>query len=374
VGGSKNDIGNGIAVGSDGSAYVTGYTESENFPTKDALYGTLSGPSDAFVTKLNPQGSALVYSTFLGGSDFDSGNGLALSSDGSAYIAGGTESPNFPTVTARYQNYGGEGDGFVAKLNPLGSALVYSMYLGGSSIDTARDIAVDGDGSAYITGETYSSNFPTAVALYGSLAGLPDAFVTKISDFSCFIENFKINNGALYAKSATVTLAYDLIGNPSQYRISVQGKWSTWTPIPIPHTVYLKSPDGSRTVYLQVRDAAGNTSPIAGDTIILDTKPPKGSVLINNNAASVTRTGNTTSVTLSIVATDATSGLDKMALYQTGDTLPKNPPENAFIPFVQTLKYSLKTVTAGKKSVYIWFKDKAGNIGVGKSDSIKVNP
>jgi uncharacterized protein (TIGR03437 family) len=182
LGGSGDDSGYGIAVDSSGNAYVTGYTFSSNFPAANPLQASNRGNMDVFVTKLNAAGSALVYSTYLGGSGDDSGHGIAVDSSGSAYVTGYTTSSNFPTANALQPSYGGgKCDAFVTKLNAAGSALVYSTYLGGGYSDEAFGIAVDPSGNAYVTGLTDSSNFPTANALQASLRGYGDAFVGKLN-------------------------------------------------------------------------------------------------------------------------------------------------------------------------------------------------
>ena len=140
-----------------GSAYVTGPTLSTDFPTMNPLqpvYG--GGGSDVFVSKLNPAGSALVYSTYLGGSGIDHGNAIALDSSGDAYVTGWTLSTNFPTMNPLQPVNGGGGytDAFVSKLNRTGSALVYSTYLGGRRDDYGFGIAVDSAGNAYLAGWT----------------------------------------------------------------------------------------------------------------------------------------------------------------------------------------------------------------------------
>ncbi|WP_299698107.1 SBBP repeat-containing protein [Hydrocarboniphaga sp.] len=181
LGGSSSDVGNGIAVDSAGKAYVTGYTGSTNFPLTNALQGTKGGSTDAFVTQLNADGSALVYSTYLGGSDSDQGCGIAVDSAGKAYVTGETWSTNFPLANALQGTNGGASDFFVTQLNADGSALVYSTYLGGSSAEYDSSIAVDSAGNAYVTGETTSTNFPLANALQGTFGGNDDAFVTQIN-------------------------------------------------------------------------------------------------------------------------------------------------------------------------------------------------
>ncbi|HTD47799.1 MAG TPA: SBBP repeat-containing protein [bacterium] len=192
LGGNVEEIGYGIAVDGSGNAYVTGATDSTNFPTTAGAYG---GGVDAFVTKLNPSGSALIYSTYLGGSGDDWGQGIAVDGSGAAYVTGHTSSTNFPTANAFQATYGGgASDAFVAKINPSGTALVYSTYLGGSGDESmpipsgglpplGPSIAVDGSGSAYVTGTTTSTNFPTTAGAFRttSLGGGFHVFVTKFS-------------------------------------------------------------------------------------------------------------------------------------------------------------------------------------------------
>jgi len=182
LGGSNGDYGYGIAVDTFGSALITGWTTSINFPTLNPIQGALAGGIDILVSKLNPAGAALVYSTYLGGTSDDHGYGIAVDTFGSAYITGETSSTNFPTANPIYGTYqGGYTDAFVTKLNSNGSTLIYSTYLGGSDDDAGHGIAVDGSGSAYITGYTFSTNFPTVVPIQGALAGNRDVFVTKLN-------------------------------------------------------------------------------------------------------------------------------------------------------------------------------------------------
>ena len=185
LGGSDDDEGWGIAVDSAGNAYVAGYTYSIDFPTASPLQGALGGEGygyeDAFIAKLNAAGSALVYSTYLGGSDNDEPWGIAVDSEGNVYITGCTYSTDFPTANAlQPSSGGGQQDAFVAKLNAAGSALVYSTYLGGGDTDDGWAIAVDSAGNAYVIGYTYSTDFPTATPLQGTLGGYADAFIAKL--------------------------------------------------------------------------------------------------------------------------------------------------------------------------------------------------
>ncbi|MBI3665354.1 MAG: SBBP repeat-containing protein, partial [Acidobacteria bacterium] len=185
LGGSGNDGAYGIAVDNAGNAYITGVTGSSDFPTGSSpLQGVPGGGGggDAFVAKLNSAGDTLIYSTFLGGSGDESGNGIAVDSSGNAYVVGFTTSTNFPTHNALFAAHQGGQDVFVAKLNSGGSAFVYSTYLGGSGDEVGTGIAIDSAGNAYVVGETASSNFPTTPGAFRTSHGRgSDAFVAKIA-------------------------------------------------------------------------------------------------------------------------------------------------------------------------------------------------
>jgi hypothetical protein len=193
-GGSGDDIGTGVAIDSSGNAYISGYTASPDFPvTSGALQANYGGGDhDGFVVKVNSGGAELGYSTFLGGSADDYAYGVAVDSAGDAYVTGATNSANFPTVNAFQPNYAGGlcavapntfpcYDAFVAKLNPAGSALIYSTYLGGTGSDYGYAIALDGSSNAYVTGYTTSTNFPTTAGAFQQIfGGSYDAFVAKL--------------------------------------------------------------------------------------------------------------------------------------------------------------------------------------------------
>ncbi|MFY9822556.1 MAG: SBBP repeat-containing protein [Thermoanaerobaculia bacterium] len=191
LGGSATEWGFAIAVDAAGNAYITGYTRSTTFPGVNAgslqpTYG--GGDSDVFVTKINPTGTAIVYSTFLGGSDAEWGVSIAVDGAGNAYVTGFTNSITFPGVNGssiQPTNAGGttSADAFVTKINPGGTAIVYSTFLGGSGTEAAYAIAVDGAGNAYVTGETHSATFPgvNGSSIQPANGGGSDAFVTKIN-------------------------------------------------------------------------------------------------------------------------------------------------------------------------------------------------
>jgi hypothetical protein len=182
LGGMNTDTGNGIAVDGMGEAIVVGQTNSPNFPMAVPLQSALKGVANAFVSKLKADGSGPVFSTYLGGSVTDSAAAVASDSAGNAYITGSTTSANFPTMTPFQANLAGAGNAFVAKINPGGTALVYSTYLGGNGNDQGSGITIDGTGDAFLTGTTTSSNFPkSANPFQAALAGDSDAFVTELN-------------------------------------------------------------------------------------------------------------------------------------------------------------------------------------------------
>lgn len=183
LGGRGNDYGRSIAVDNDGNAYITGETKSFNFPITSGAYQTKYGGSDAFITKLNAVGSDLIYSTFLGGNDYDEGQAITVDEEGNTYITG-EAGYNFPTTSGAYQTKygGGAADAFMTKLNAIGSKLIYSTYLGGSEKEEGFSIAVDEEGNAHTVGFTYSNNFPTTSGSHQTkFGGHSDAFMTKLN-------------------------------------------------------------------------------------------------------------------------------------------------------------------------------------------------
>jgi photosystem II stability/assembly factor-like uncharacterized protein len=205
-GGNQCNDGNAIAVDATGAAYLTGSTNSKDFPTTpSAFQASFGGSVSAFITKLSPGGESLVYSSFLGGPTMQGGFGpnntqarnvgraIALDHFGNAYLTGDTDASDFPTVNpVQPRNTGGlciQGDiafscaqeAFVAKVNSAGTALIYSTYLGGAGVDLGTGIAVDSTGSIYVAGSTSSGGFPTVNPIQPRLKGLSDAFITKIS-------------------------------------------------------------------------------------------------------------------------------------------------------------------------------------------------
>lgn len=248
-GGSSTDAALAIAVDPSGAPYVAGFTTSADFPLKSPLQASFGGTGangqivtgDAFVLKLASDGSQVMYSTYLGGSADDVAVGIAVDAGGNAYVAGSTFSSNFPTVNAMQSSYGGQGassyfrmssgDAFVAKINPAGSALDFSTYLGGSDDDRAFAIAVDGAGNIHVAGNTASSNFPVTgdaaqktlggvgVVDTGNLlaggyvlapVGMGDAFYAEFSPTGALTYNTYLGGGA---DDVAMGLAVDAAGD-----------------------------------------------------------------------------------------------------------------------------------------------------------------
>jgi hypothetical protein len=206
LGGNFSDFANGIAVDGSGNAYVTGETLSTDFPATPGAFQTTCGTdtncnaagasvfSDAFVTRINANGTLLGYSTYLGGSSDDTGTAIAVDSSGNAYVTGETTDSNttvatgdFPVTTGAFQTSYGNGsaaagsNAFVTKLNVAGSGLTYSTYLGGSTADVAVGISLDSSNEAYVTGTTLSADFPLVNPFQTALSGNSDAFITEVN-------------------------------------------------------------------------------------------------------------------------------------------------------------------------------------------------
>jgi hypothetical protein len=234
-----DENGNAIAVDGSGNAYVTGWTNSTNYDvTPGAFQTTNGGGRDVFVTKLNATGTALVYSTYIGGSDWDVGYGIAVDGSGNAYVTGGTESTNYDVTPGAFQTgMQGVRDVFVTKLNATGTALVYSTYIGGSDWDVGYGIAVDGSGNAYVTGWTISTDYDvTPGAFQTGMQGVRDVFVTKLNAtgtalvYSTYIggnwydEGYGIavdGSGYAYVTGATPSTDYDV--TPGAFQTTKEG-------------------------------------------------------------------------------------------------------------------------------------------------------
>jgi hypothetical protein len=228
LGGSGDDAANAIAIDTIGNAYITGLTQSTNFPTRNQFQNKLDqgavfgSGQDAFVTEFQSDGANLIYSTFLGGGDVDTGYGIAVDSTGAAYVTGFTRSTNFPKSSKPFQgslDRGNSsipmGDAFVTKLSPGGASLTYSTYLGGGNADAGFAIAVDADGDACVTGGTLSGGFPILNPVQTSCRscsdGLRDAFVSKFGPAGTNLVYSTFLGGK--GDDAGVSIAFDPAGS-----------------------------------------------------------------------------------------------------------------------------------------------------------------
>jgi Beta-propeller repeat/Carboxypeptidase regulatory-like domain/Bacterial pre-peptidase C-terminal domain len=233
IGGSGVDEGWGIAADETGNIHITGNTRSADFPHDQALQAANSGGADAFITKIGPNGDTLVFSTYLGGSGFDQGDGIAVDGAGNIGVSGHTTSKGapFPNINASQTAFGGgTNDGFVAKLSPDGQVFRYSTYLGGSGDEGESTLALDSAGNAYITGDTTSTNFPTSNPRQISSGGMSDAFVTKLNAagerlYSTYLggsgddygEAIAVGTtGKVYIAIGTSSTDLPLVANPAQ--------------------------------------------------------------------------------------------------------------------------------------------------------------
>ena len=310
LGGSSDDFASGIAL-RDGNAYVVGQTQSLDFPKGNPLQSSLAGASNGFVTELNSSGSALVYSTYLGGGSGDFAAAVAVDSSGNAYVTGGTENPGFPVFpsNAFQKTCGSDGtcngglyDAFVTVYNSTGSAYVYSTFLGGEDNDEGLGIAVDGSGDAYVTGLTLSSgHFPLKSALQPTYGGLQDAFVTELNPtgtalvYSTFLGGNQVDAGT--------SIAVD--ENQNAYVTGQTGSSDFPTASPTQGTpggandafVSQIGPNGSHLLFSTYLGGTLNENTSQGVTAL-------GSIAVNSTGANVYVAGNTASTDFPKVAAE----------------------------------------------------------------------
>ena len=250
LGGNDSDGGIGIAVDDAGNVVVCGTTRSTDFPLENEVSSTNGGNIDLFLAKLDPTGSTLLYSTYLGGSGRELGGDVALDPEGNAYCAGWTDSADFPTTAGVYQPTfsGGGDDAAVVKLDPSGG-LVYSTYLGSGGDDQPEDLAVDHNGQAYVLGNTSSASFPnTTGAIFG---GVWDVFVTKLNSTASGLVYSTLLGGSGYDEPKG--LALDAVG--SAYVTGRTQSSNFPTTLGAYDTVY----DGADTTFLTKFDPSGAT-------------------------------------------------------------------------------------------------------------------
>ncbi|MFX1536237.1 MAG: SBBP repeat-containing protein [Promethearchaeota archaeon] len=179
LGDTGDENGLDITLDDDMNSYITGFTNSSEFPIMNAYQPTLAGSSDAFITKLNATGDGLFFSTYLGGTETDAGHGIVVDDGKNSYVTGNTYSTNFPVADPYQGTNAGSFDAFLTKLKPTGSGLIFSTYFGGTNSDSGNSVAVDIEGGIYITGSTYSTDLPVVNPYQSTNAGSYDAFVAK---------------------------------------------------------------------------------------------------------------------------------------------------------------------------------------------------
>ena len=250
LGGTGDDTGRGIEVDAQGNAYLTGSTFAADFPLASPIQPTRDSANDAFVTKLNSSGSGLVYSTYLGGNGSDVGNAITVDSQGNAYVVGFTASGSFPGTLGTIQpSKDGVSDGFITKINPTGSALVYSTFIGGNFADTALDVAIDSTGNAYVVGQTDSSQSLVFPALNFSRSGEP---LSKSVDSA---GTWTPSANGLTA-SNTTAFAQDPVNPANMYAGTVRG-------------LYRSTDSGANWQAVN-----SSPAPLTGDAIVIDPSNP----------------------------------------------------------------------------------------------------
>ncbi len=209
LGGSGDERLPSIAVDSSGSAYITGYTGSTDYPVVSPLQATNAGGIDIVVSKIDPTGSAIVYSTYIGGSGNDFASAITIDAAGSAYVAGLSYSSDYPLASPLQASISGYSDAVLTEIDPAGSAVLFSTYLGGQSTESARDIALDASGAVYLGGWTTSGDFPL-VRPYQVIMGIPgDAFITKVDPVTAPVLSLRLTPD-IYAVNTGSTLGYNV--------------------------------------------------------------------------------------------------------------------------------------------------------------------
>jgi len=265
LGGTGTDSALGIAVDSAGDVYVTGQTSSTDFPVKDPEQGSNGGgTADAFVTEISSDGLSILYSTYLGGSGNDVGAALAIDATGSAYITGNTDSTDFPVTSgAKQATNGGLIDAFVTKLNAGGASLGYSTYSGGSQNDYGNAIAVDSGGEAYVAGETNSNNFLATKGAFQIVNGQGgDAFFMLLNNAGgapAVYATFLGGSGSDSARGIALNPTC-IPSPPTTYCSAYISGQTTSLDFPVSATAYQSKPAGGTDAFVAEFDPAGSGS------------------------------------------------------------------------------------------------------------------
>lgn len=314
LGGLGEDNADAVAVDPAGNMYVAGLTYSSNFPIQNPIQGSLAGNADVFVTKLNAAGSALIYSTYLGGSGAtDFGLGLAVDNAGNAYVTGVTDSPDFPTAGPPYQSsFGGGFDAFLAALNPSGTTLLYSTFLGGAGLDLGFDMAVAPTGGvAYVAGRA-EAGFPTTGASYQPVfgGGASDAFVVRISTTLTGTASLPY---ATFIGGAGDDRASGLALNAASSTVYLTGRTAS-TNFPLTGTPFQNTNGGGAfdAFVLQLNTSVAGNAALVYSTYLGGSGDDRGLAIARDSAGHVYVTGRTLSTNFptSSGAFDTTCGSD----------------------------------------------------------------
>jgi hypothetical protein len=299
LGGSGNEYAYGITIDGTGNAFITGITTSTLFPTTSGAFDTThNGANDGFITKLNSSGSALVYSTYLGGINADYSYGICVDGSGNACITGYTTSPGFPTTSGAYDtSHNGSNDVFVTRLDSTGTALLFSTFLGGTSAEYAYHIAADESGNFYITGYTQSTNFPSTSGAYDtSHNGGDDAYIAKLNSSGTAL---------LYSSFLGGTL------NDSGYGLAVDGSGNAYvvgytysTDFPATTGAYDTSQNGEWDAFVAKFATTGGTPDIRQPIEAIS----YGNVAVGNYSELATSIYNDGTLSLTINSISRTSG------------------------------------------------------------------
>ncbi|HST23984.1 MAG TPA: SBBP repeat-containing protein [Blastocatellia bacterium] len=258
LGGGGGDFGNDIVIDSNGNAYIAGATNSVNFPLVNPVQPAFGGGMDGFVAKLNASGSAFVFSTYLGGSGIEYAHGVAIDVPRNVYVAGETSSQNLPLVKPYQSDLRGVTDAFVMKLNSAGNTMLYSTYLGGADDDRAFAVAATDAGDAFVTGETFSTNFPTtSTGIQTATGGASDAFVSRlhvavptitaieVKKKKLFVHGENFEEGAMIGVGGVLQKTKNDGDDPTTLLIAKKGAKNIKRGVPV--GIHVENPDGIRS-------------------------------------------------------------------------------------------------------------------------------
>jgi hypothetical protein len=374
LGGKEDEYISSVAVDAESNVFMTGFTDSTNFPTKNALYPKIAGmlnkavkvfPGDAFVAELDPSGSNLVYSTYLGGSGLDSGTGIAIDSSDNAYVIGFTSSTNFPAVNPlafhligstnlTLNRLAGTENAFITEIASNGASLLFSTYFGGKKIDIGEGIAVGSDGSIYVAGFTDSTNFPTTNAISSFLNGSTNKIKITTPAYDAFAAKFEPFAGSLHLDYSTFLGGTN---NDYAYRIACDGDGNAYitgaTASPnFPDTNTIHQTTGTNII-------VGLKSYVATNNLLLFLDTDAYLTKLGSNGAiiySVIFGGNTNDIGYG-VAVDS-----EQNVYVCGATSAKNFTTNSIPEFLGSTNYLRGTNSGGSDAFVIAFTNDCSSL------------